>query len=170
MDPILWAVLLLVLSMALVAVEMFVPSQGIIGALAVVAAIAAIVVAFYYRGATIGALFIMAALVLLPTSFGLMIKLWPYTSMGRRVLLPIPDEDEVLPQADPRHFLPQLVGRTGRAKTLMLPGGTVEVDGQTYEAVSEGQPIEAGDPIRVTQVRHSRLIVRLEKLAKDEIP
>jgi len=160
MDPIVWAVLLLVLSVALVGLEMFVPSQGVIGTLAVVAAIAAIVMAFYHRGATVGSLFILAALVLLPASFGLMVKVWPHTSMGRRVLLPIPGDDEVLPQADPRHSLSLLVGRLGRAKTLMVPGGTVELEGRTYEAVSEGQPIEAGEPVLVTQVRHNRLIVR----------
>lgn len=160
MDPIIWAVLLLVLSLLLVAVEMFVPSQGIIGVLAVVAAIAANVLAFYTKGMTVGSLFILATLVLLPSSFGLMIKLWPKTSMGRRVLLDIPSGDEVLPPADPRRQLAQLVGRSGRAKTMMLPGGTVEVEGHIYEAVSEGMPIEAGDPVLVTQIRHNRLIVR----------
>ena len=162
MDPIVWAVLLLVFSLVLIGLEMFIPSQGVIGGLAVASAIAAIGMAFYYRGLAVGSIFILAALALLPASFALMVKIWPRTSMGRRVLLDVHTGDEVLPDDDPRRHLPQLVGHVGRAKSAMLPGGAVEVDGHTYEAVSEGMSIEAGDAIRVTQVRHSRLIVRKE--------
>ena len=96
----------------------------------------------------------------MPTAVALAIRHWPNTSMGRRVLLDAPTGDQVIPHDDPRHVLPQLVGRLGRAKTVMLPGGTVLIDGRTYEAVSEGMSIEADAPVRVVQVRHSRLVVR----------
>jgi hypothetical protein len=76
------------------------------------------------------------------------------------VLLDEPTSDDVLPMEDPRHVLPQLIGRIGRAKTLMLPGGTVLIDGRIYEAISEGTSIDENTPVRVVQVRHNRLVVR----------
>jgi membrane-bound ClpP family serine protease len=160
LDPFILAIFLLVLSLVLVAVEMFVPSGGVIGTLAVLAAIGAIVLATYAKGLAVGGLFMLAALVLLSASFGLMIKLWPRTALGRRVLLDVHSGDEVLPDDDPRRRLPQLVGHVGRAKSAMLPGGAVEIDGHIYEAVSEGGSIDAGEEVRVTAVRHSRLVVR----------
>jgi hypothetical protein len=42
----------------------------------------------------------------------------------------------------------------------MLPSGSVIIDGKTYDAVSEGVAIEAGQPIMVVSVSTQRLVVR----------
>ena len=46
MDALLWSILLLLLGLALIALEVFVPSGGVLGVLAALALIASIVVAF----------------------------------------------------------------------------------------------------------------------------
>ena len=56
-------------------------------------------------------------------------------------------------------MLEGLVGRVGRAKSKMLPSGIIVVEKQSYDAVSEGMPIEAGQRVRVIEVRGNRLIV-----------
>jgi membrane-bound serine protease (ClpP class) len=53
-----------------------------------------------------------------------------------------------------------MIGKRGSAKTKMLPSGVVVIEGRTYDAVSEGMPIEAGQPIQVVAVRTNRIVVR----------
>ena len=66
----------------------------------------------------------------------------------------------MLPDDPALRNLKDLVGKEGRAKCKMLPGGVVVIDGHTVEAVSEGVPIEAGQPVRVIAVRANRAVVR----------
>ncbi|MCE9544072.1 MAG: hypothetical protein K8T25_00890 [Planctomycetia bacterium] len=159
MDPLFWSAILMLLALV-VAEILSPPPYGLIGFLAVVAAVAAIYMAFHYRGPVAGFSFVAVAVFGMPAAFLLGIKYWPHTSMGRHVMLEAPIGDDMLPDADPRRHLPQLIGKAGQAKTVMLPGGAVSIDGRTYEAVSEGMPIESGDPVCVVQVRHNRLVVR----------
>ena len=85
----------------------------------------------------------------------------PDTAVGKRLLATVPSADEVLPDDDERRALRELVGRTGRAQTRMLPSGAVEIDGRTIDAVSDGMPIEPGQPVRVVDVHGTRVTVRV---------
>jgi membrane-bound ClpP family serine protease len=76
--------------------------------------------------------------------------------MGRAILGEIPDVDELKPE-EPRR---SLVGRVGVAKSLMLPSGSVLVDGQLIDAVSQGLPIDPGDAVVIVEVRANRVMVR----------
>lgn len=153
-----WASLLLVLGMALAVLEIFVPSGGILGFLAVMSVLASVVVAFF-EGETAGIGFLAAAIFGLPAVIVIALKWWPQTPIGRKVLLTVPDRDEVLPD-DPRRQFRSLIGRTGKAKSQMLPGGVIVIDGRTLDAVSDGVPIDAGQPIRVVDVQATTLVVR----------
>ena len=162
-----WAVLLLVVGMAVAVLELFIPSGGILGFLAFSSIIAAIVVAFM-QGPTEGMAFLAAAVFALPAVFALALKWWPKTRMGRRFLLAVPRSDDVLPDDDRRRYR-ELIGRTGRAKSQMLPGGMIMIDGQTLNAISDGVPIEAGQPVRVVNVQATTLVVRpIEEAAVEE--
>lgn len=154
-----WAILLLVLGLALAVMEVFFTSAGILGFLAAAAIIGAIVLGFQYAPA-FGIALMMVTLFGLPAVIVLAFRYWPRTRLGRRVLLSAPREQDVLPDEDERLWLRSVVGKRGRAKCKMLPGGLVVVEGRTVEAVSEGQPIEAGEPVVVVQVRGKRLVVR----------
>ncbi|MBI3838679.1 MAG: serine protease [Planctomycetia bacterium] len=160
MDPLAWSALLLLLGLILVMVEVFIPSGGILGILSIGSLLAAVVLAFYHRGAETGFIFLAITAVTVPTALALAFRWWPQTPMGRRLLLDVPKSDEVLPDTPERRTLRQMVGKLGVAKTVMLPSGAVLVDGQTIDALSEGMPIEAGQQIRVIEVRGNRVVVR----------
>ena len=53
-----------------------------------------------------------------------------------------------------------LLCRTGRARSRMLPCGSAEIGGRTYDVVSEGMAIEPGTPVEVIAVRGNRVVVR----------
>ena len=63
---------------------------------------------------------------------------------------------------DNPHFrsLRELVGKVGKAKSLMLPSGAIVIDGRVIDAVSEGMAIEAGQSVKVVEVRANRVVVR----------
>jgi membrane-bound ClpP family serine protease len=160
MDPLLWSALLLLVGLTLVIVEVFIPSGGILGFLSICSLVAAIVMAFYHRGAEVGFIFLAVTAGLVPTALTLAFRYWPHTPMGRRLLLDVPTSEEVLPDSPQRRTLRQLVGKTGVAKSLMLPSGAVSIGGQTFDALSEGASIEAGQRVRVIDVRGNRVLVR----------
>jgi membrane-bound serine protease (ClpP class) len=146
--------------LALVALEIFIPSGGILGFLAVSAVLASIFVAFTSGGTAEGLIFVAIAIIGMPSALLLALKWLPRTPFGRRLMLGIPDEDDVLPADDPRHELHELVGKWGTARSDMLPGGAIKIDGRTFEAVCEAGSIEAGEPVEVVKVRNNRLVVR----------
>jgi membrane-bound ClpP family serine protease len=160
MDPLVWSVLLLFLGLALVCVEVFVPSGGILGFLSIASLMAGIILAFYHRGAEAGFLFLTVTAVAVPAALILAFRYWPKTPMGRRLLLDVPKGEQMLPDSPQRQKLRQLVGKHGVAKSVMMPSGAVVIDGATYDAMSEGIPIEAGQRIKVIEVRGTRVLVR----------
>jgi membrane-bound ClpP family serine protease len=160
MDPLVWSVLLLFIGLALVCVEVFIPSGGILGFLSIASLMSGIILAFYHRGPEVGFLFLVATGVAVPTALVLAFRYWPKTPMGRRLLLGVPSGEEVRPDSPKRQQLRQLVGKIGVAKSLMMPSGAVLIDGATIDALSEGMSIEPGQRIQVIEVRGTRVLVR----------
>jgi len=162
-----WAILLLMAGCVLVVLEVFIPSGGIISILAAVAFIASLVIAFQESattGPTTGFLFAAVTVFAVPTLVALAFKYWPKTPMGKAFLGELPTDEDVLTQ-DPRRGL---LGRVGVARSKMLPSGTVEIDGQMIDAVSQGRAIEPGTYVVVVEVRANRVVVR--PAAKDQRP
>lgn len=55
--------------------------------------------------------------------------------------------------------LDQWIGRDGKARSTLRPGGMVEIDGQRLDAVSEGDFIQKGEPVRVLRIDGAQLVV-----------
>jgi membrane-bound serine protease (ClpP class) len=162
-----WAILLLLIGFALVVLEVFIPSGGIIAILSGVALVAALVMAFQESATTgpmTGFIFAVVTVVAVPSIIGLAFKIWPKTPMGKAFLGDLPTEADVLPEESRR----VLVGHVGIARTKMLPSGAVEIDGQMIDAVTQGQAIEPGTYVVVAEVRANRVVVR--PAGKDQRP
>jgi membrane-bound serine protease (ClpP class) len=56
--------------------------------------------------------------------------------------------------------LKDLVGRTGRAYTVLRPAGKIEIDDEQYDAVAETSYIEKGEEIKVVRFAHGQLYVK----------
>ncbi|HZZ74010.1 MAG TPA: NfeD family protein, partial [Pirellulales bacterium] len=156
MDPTIWASLLLLLGLVLALVEMFVPSGGILGFLSLAAMMGSIIMAFSMGGVRTGFSFVIATAVALPSVLILGFKFWPHTPMGKRIMLSIPSEAQVKPESN----LKDLLGKVGKAKSVMLLSGSIEIDGRIIDAVSEGMAIDKGEWVQVIDVRANRVVVR----------
>jgi membrane-bound serine protease (ClpP class) len=169
MTPLAWSILLLVVGLVFLVLEFFIPSGGALGALCALSFLAAIVVGFI-AGLWTGTVMLLAVCVIVPLSVGASIRFWPNTPIGRRMLVERPrSADEVLPETVAYRGLKDLVGRHGQSKGLMMPGGNVIIDGKTYDAVSEGPPIEPRQPVVVVGVSTQRLVVRPETAVKAQL-
>ncbi len=155
-----WALFLLLGGLCLVALELFVPSAGIIGIVAATLIVGGIIVGFM-DSLTTGALMLMIAVVALPVLLTIMFKVWPHTPLGKRILLKDLKPEDVLPKKS--HYKKRndsLVGKLGVAKTKMLPSGIVVIDGEKFDAISEGFAIDEGDAVKIISVREHRIYVQ----------
>ncbi len=155
-DPIAWAAVLVLIGCALVVLEVFIPSGGLISFLAVVALVGGVAMAFQQNAAT-GMVFMVVTVIAVPTVVGLAFKYWPHTPMGKAFLGELADEGEWVPE-DPRC---DLIGRVGTATSKMLPSGGVQIDGKMIDAISQGMAIEPGQAVVVVEVKGNRVVVRL---------
>ena len=159
MDPILLPILLLLAGFGCLLLDFFLPTGGILSFTAAIAILAALILGFM-EGLTFGLILLVSTVVLLPALAAAAIKFWPHTPLGKLVLIQRPTLDDVLPEPIRDHRLQVLIGRHGTAKCKMLPGGVVKVEGKTYDAVSDGIPVEDGEYVEVIAVRNNRLVVR----------
>ena len=63
-----------------------------------------------------------------------------------------------------------LVGRTGEAATTLKPTGTIELDGDRIDVVTEGEFVEQGARVRVLYVEGNRVLVAQDGPATDADP
>jgi membrane-bound ClpP family serine protease len=157
-----WGFGLLLGACVILALELFVPSGGILGLVAAALGIAS-VVCFWRVSPTWGVSSLVAFVVLAPMAVAFFVKIWPDTPMGRKMILADDDseiERRTMLANEVRTKEDSLIGAQGRAITDLRPVGMVELDGQRVEALAEGSWIEAGQPVRVTHVEGARIKVR----------
>jgi len=158
MDYWVWAILMLIAAVGLGFLELFIPSGGVLGVVAVLALLGSVVFAFM-QGTVFGLGLLMVVVVGVPFLIWYMLEIWQATPIGRRILLD-PAEDPALQPNEESERHKALLGKTGTAKSLMMPSGMIEIDGQRFDAVSAGMPIDPGTSVRVVQVDGINLTVR----------
>jgi membrane-bound ClpP family serine protease len=158
MDPLSWALILLAAGFFVIFLELFIPSAGVLGIVAAVCLISGIVLGFMHSAMT-GLTMMAGVLFSLPIMFAAMVKIWPHTPIGKRILIGPQAREDVVPTGDYYDEIQSLIGRLGVAKTKMLPSGIVIIDGKKYDALTDGLPVESGDTIKVAAIKGNRVIV-----------
>lgn len=152
-----WPIILLAAALTLFMIEVFIPSGGLIGLLAIGLLLAGVWKAFQVSTAT-GMKFSIAVLLLLPLAFGFAVYLWPRTPMAKWAFLKPPTREEIEPDRGAR--LDLLVGEFGRAISPLRPSGLVDFDGRRLDGLSEEGLIPAGALVRAVGVRGQAVVVR----------
>jgi membrane-bound serine protease (ClpP class) len=163
MEPAYLAIVLLVLGLAMIVCEVFVPSAGLIAAFAALCfagSVASAWTAWWYKYPTVFAIYGASLLILIPSAIGGAFYLLPRTAFGRAVLLEGPNLDEVTPYQEEQRQLRQLIGHHGKTLTLLNPGGLVLVEGTRQHCESQGILLEAGATVEVVGVKGNRVVVR----------
>ncbi len=160
MSPLAWSALLMVLAIALIFLELFIPSGGVLSFLSLASVVASVVLAYLGGGPLMGTFFLAFAVVGVPAMAAAALRWWPHTPLGRMVVIHPPKPEEILPNSEEVRQLKGLKGKLGRAKSPMLPAGVVVVDGRRVDAVSEGAAIDAGQKVEVVDVKGNHVVVR----------
>lgn len=160
------ATILLIVGLFLLALELMIPSFGMIGILSAITLLISAWSAWQaWWGTSPGIFWTYAAFWLLgiPGVMGGGLFLLQNTSFGDRLVLRGPAVPEGRVSDQPGNRLQALVGQVGTAMSVLTPGGIVNVDNQRLHAESPGMVIEAGATIRVVAVKGNRLVVRIHE-------
>jgi membrane-bound serine protease (ClpP class) len=153
-----WTFVCLVAGLFLGFLEIFIPSGGVLMFLTCVAIIGSIVFAFL-QDTLFGAIYMFSIVLLLPCLMWGVVLVWPYTSIGRRVLLDPEDDPALRPNAE-LLALKQLIGKHGITRSKMIFSGQIEIDGRKYNAVSDIEFLEPATSIVVIGLESMSLLVR----------
>ena len=164
------AIGLVVLGLAFVLAEILLPTGGLFTILAAAALIGAVVSAFH-DSMTTGFSFLLGVMILVPVMIGIGLKVFPNTPLGRVMILGPGikrEEDEGGRSAmyDPEERvaadrrLTALLGKEGVTITPLVPGGSAEIEGDTWSVVTAGEMIDNGSRVRVVDTSGNRLVVQ----------
>jgi membrane-bound ClpP family serine protease len=86
----------------------------------------------------------------------------PHTPVLNRMMLapPTGEERELLAQRESLVDLDHLLGQTGIASTPLILSGKARIGDQLVDVIADGEPIDRGMPVIVTDVSGSRVVVR----------
>ncbi|MCU0716074.1 MAG: hypothetical protein MUD03_08095 [Pirellula sp.] len=154
---------LFILAIVIFAIDLMIPSGGVLVAVTGFLALGAVVFAFRYSFQA-GMAMLVATFALIPILLWVFVVVWPKTPMGKRMIVaPTPAGKFVWSDAAKTGGGEALIGQIGVAACDLLPSGYVKIDDQSYEAISETGPIDSGKPIKVTRLDLGRLVVRESK-------
>jgi membrane-bound ClpP family serine protease len=151
MNELLIIFLFMLAGIALLVVELLLPTHGVIGVMGVLSILIAVGRTFMVNEwAGVGLAIACAAAV--PFAWAAVIKIYPHTPIGRKMLLgPVVN----VPEAPPVR-----IGQRGVAISGLRPMGVCEFDGQRVEAVTEIGMLEPLTPVIVTAIHDHRPTVR----------
>ena len=155
-----WAIGLLILALILYAVELFVPSGGLIGFLATLSLLGGIVCVFLVN-TTAGIVVTVLTVIATPFVIALFLKVFPNTPIGR--LLTLSDDQKAGAVHYDKAFEDEgrdLLGKQGVAVHDLRPIGTCDVNGHHIDCFAESGVIEAGTRVEVTSVAGMHVTVK----------
>ncbi len=159
MHPIVVSLLLVLAGFACIFLELLIPSAGLIALISGSLLVSGIIVGFT-AGTVPGIVIMVLTLVALPIVIAFLIQIWPNTPIGRRLFIALPKKEDVEPDQTVVDSLESLIGKSGVARSKLLPAGSITIDGRHYDAVSDGMPIEKDQKITVISIKAQRIFVR----------
>jgi len=161
-DTLLWGFVLIGATIFLIALELVVPSGGIL-AIAAAAALIGAVTAFFMHDPVTGGVALAAIAIFGPLLAWIAWRWWSDTDMARRLVL----SDECDSSNEARS---ELLGQHGTAETDLRPIGVVRIADRRYDALSDHGVIGCGSTVTVVKVLDNQLKVRLTDDTHGEKP
>jgi membrane-bound serine protease (ClpP class) len=148
-------IILVLAGLLMMGAEIFVPG-GILGIVGAMALMGAMAVGFAAFGPKNGMLAALAIVVFLGVSIVLWMQLVPRTRLGKNLTL----STDTAGYKSSTSSMRELVGKEGVALTPLGPAGLARIDGKRIDVVAEGKWIDTGARVRVVHVTGSHVAVR----------
>jgi len=154
MKSYIFPVLLQMIGILVVIAEIFIPSLGLLAAIALSVFCYSLYLVFTTISMTAGLIFAGLDIVLVPVFIILGMKILARSPLALKRELS--KQDGVVSQ---RQELKDYIRMTGRSVTDLRPAGTAVINSQRLDVVTDGEYIDADTPIVVTQVTGNRIVV-----------
>lgn len=154
MKPYLLPVALQVLGILVILAEIFIPSLGVLAAIALGLIGYSLYLAFTTISNFAGMVFVGFDLLAIPILLILGLKILAVSPLSLKSRLA--SKDGVVSQVSGAKAY---MGKQGRAVTDLRPAGTALIDGKRLDVVTDGEYINADTPIVVTGVTGNQIIV-----------
>lgn len=158
MDDLSLAIVVQLVGVALLVLEVFLPSHGLFG-LAGLGCLTAGVYMGFRVSPRAGYVSLAAAIIIVPSLAGIGVKFFRRTAIGRRVVPPNPVLTAADTGVDTRDLRP-LIGATGRSVSPLRPVGACEFNGRRVQCVAEYGLIEPGVSVKGVGIVGDSLAVR----------
>lgn len=145
-----------ILGVIFIIIEILTPTIGLLAGIGVVAILYSLILAM---GGDINAIFMMAiSLIVSIIIFAIIIKKLPSSKLWKKIILTNTSSSEqgYVSSVDYSRYL----HKEGIALTELRPSGSVKIDDDVLDVVSEGSYISKGEKIRVVKIEGMRIIVR----------
>lgn len=154
-----FAVFLYVACAALIIIEVFVPSGGLISICALACLIGGVAI-FFNHSTVAGWVGIVTAAFMIPTVVIVAYRIFPKTRFGKAVILTPSDREQGDAIPDTAK-LKGLLGAEGQVISPLRPVGMCDFEGERVECVAEGGYVEKDKKIEVVHVEGTQLTVRV---------
>ncbi|SCX94127.1 NfeD family protein [Alkaliphilus peptidifermentans] len=153
-----WAVIIVFIAgLALLTIEAFAPGFGIAGVGGIICIVASIIMSTNSIITAVVSLLISFILTLV--AFVLILKYAPKNRHFDRIILATTEKPDLGYTSTGARYS-KYIGAEGIVKTYLRPSGSIEVDDELLDVVSEGDFIEIGRRVRIVRVEGRRIIVR----------
>lgn len=151
-----WPLISFVAGITLLALEIFIPSFGLIGICGLVLVGLSLYNSFRMDGREV--------ILLVAATLAIIISVTAYVTLGFRanifdkgILKSVNSKERGYnSKADYSH----LVGKTGTSRSILRPTGRIEIDGNYYDATSQGEFIKSFCKIEVVSVKDGHIVVK----------
>ena len=144
---------LLVLGILLLLIEIIIPG-GVIGVIGLLCIISGVILAFM-KSALLGVILFAGVVIVGFVSFLAWIKFFPKTPMGKEIFLDKDAKDWQGYEGSNK----DLIGSIGVCHTDLRPSGLAIINSRRLDVVTQGEPIEKGEQVKVIEVEGNRIVV-----------
>lgn len=145
-----------ILGVIFIIIEILTPTIGLLAGIGVIAILYSLILAM---GGDINAIFMMAiSLIVSIIIFAIIIKKLPSSKLWKKIILTNTSSNEqgFVSSLDYSTYL----NKKGIVITELRPSGSIDVDGQLLDVVSEGNYIKKGEQVRIIKIEGMRIVVR----------
>lgn len=154
------AVICILVGVALLVLEVFLPGFGLPGISGMVLMLASVVLVWVNYGVVAGLVVLVLALALAGIAISVSLRSASKGKLAQSALV-LPEVD--MAGIDESGELGELVGKEGVCETVLRPAGIVEFEGVRLNVVSEGGYVEKGAVVRVEKIEGNRIVVKKSK-------
>jgi len=158
MKPYLLPILLQIIGVLVIVAEIFIPSMGLLSAIAAAVLVYSLYLVFTGISTTVGLIFVGADVMLVPILLVLGLKFLAASPLSLKKKLS--SSDGVVSQAPE---LSSYLEKQGTAVTDLRPSGMAMIEGKRLDVVTDGEYVPSGTPVIVTGVTGNQIIVEKNK-------